>query len=412
MATHHEPPATSSSSSPSQPRLTQLPYELVNNIAVFLPRQDFENFRLSSPAIAACTKPLLALSHFDGVPWRRDGKRLQDLSLIPSCARRIRSVKFNMSRMVEEEVEYATSRIINAEELNRAWGPYLVTQDVFHRPVELPLGLVVPALMRLPNLDTLCLTWTENPWEDYKDIDLVFNTDESLDLAGDEVLESQQAILDTLHRRNIPLKSLTLEPIMHPELIMPSTLDEKVSTVFGSVTQLHLALKYEVEAFKPDRLDYFISLMPNIRDLKVHVWPVGVEASDVDFYLTKRLRHLEKIDLCCLHIGFVNFARLINDHGPTLKEVRLQSLYGWCDPFKSIDIDWDIMFKLMREKLEVLETIQIGGRFGDNVGWYQLFLRNDEPAVNTIVRFMGEKSGRLEKYILEGGEYPQPLWRI
>ncbi|KAH7248792.1 uncharacterized protein BKA55DRAFT_570015 [Fusarium redolens] len=406
---HHEPVASSSS---SQPRLTHLPYELINNIAIFLPREDFKNFRLSCQTIVGCTKPLLALPHFDGVPWRKDGKRLHHLSLIPNCARRIRSIKFNMARLVEGEVEYATSRIINADELHRAWGPYLETQDVFLDPIELPLDLVVPAIMRLPNLDTVCLTWTQCPWQDYRAIDDVFSEEESMELAGDEMLESQQAILDALLRRNVPLKSLTIEPIMHPDLVLSSKLDEKVSTVFGSVTQLHLHLKYDVISFKPDRLDYFISLMPNIRDLKVHNTPVEFEASDVGFYITKRLPHLEKIDLSCLHISFVHFARLIIEHGPTLKEVDLQSIYGWCDPFSSTEIDWDFIFKLMKEKLEVLDTVRINGRFSDNVGWYQIFFRNDVPAVDTIVRVMGEKSGRLEKYILEGGEYPQPLWRI
>ncbi|KAF4339153.1 hypothetical protein FBEOM_6973 [Fusarium beomiforme] len=402
----------SSSSSSWQPRLTQLPYELINNIAIFLPRKDFESLRLSSKIIAACTEPLLALAHFDGVPWRKDGRRLHDLSLIPSCARRIRSVKFNMARLVEEEVEYATSRIINADELHRTWGPYLETQDVFLGTIELPLDLVVPAIMRLPNLDTVYLTWTQCPWQDCREIDDVFSAEESMELAGDEMRESQQAILDVLLRRNVPLKSLTIQPIIHLDLTLPSAPNENVSTVFSSVTQLHLNLKYNVRQFKPDRLGHFISLMPNIQDLKVHATPIEFGARDIDFYIIKKLPHLEKIDLSCLHIGFVNFAGLITEHGPTLKEVHLQSIYGWCDPFTPTEIDWDTIFKLMRVKLEVLETVQISGRFSDNVGWFQIFFRNDVPKVDKFVRIMGEKSERLEKYLLEGGEYPQPVWRI
>ncbi|KAF5665025.1 hypothetical protein FCIRC_10673 [Fusarium circinatum] len=408
----HREPVASSSSSPSQPRLTHLPYELISNIAGFLPRQDFKNFRLSCQTIAECSKPLLALPNFDGVPWRKDGERLHHLSLVPGCAGRIHAVKFNMARLVEEEVEYATSRIINANDLHRAWGPYLETQDVFLDPIELPLDLVVPAIMRLPNLDSVCLTWTQCPWKDCRAIDDVFDTEESMELAGNEILESQQAILDALLRCNISLKSLTIEPVMHPYLKLPSTPDPRVSTVFGSVTQLHLHLKFDVISFRPDRLDYFISLMPNVRDLKVHSTPVQFEASDIDFYIKNRLPHLEKIDLSCLQINFVHFVRLIIEHCSTLKEVNLQSIYGWCDPFSSTDIDWDFIFKLMKEKLEMLETVRINGRFSDNVGWHQVFFRNDLPAVDTIVRIMGEKSDRLERYILEGGEYPQPLWRI
>ncbi|KAF9774877.1 hypothetical protein IL306_007075 [Fusarium sp. DS 682] len=317
-----------------------------------------------------------------------------------------------MTHLIEGKIEYATSHIINSDKLHRIWGPYLETQDVFLGPVDLPLDLVVPAIMRLPNLDTVCLTWMQSPWQEYREIDDLFSAEESMELPGDEMLELQQAILDALLRRNLPLKSLTIQPIIHPDLTLPSTPDDKISTVFGSVTQLHLDLKYNLRRFKPDRLDYFISLMPNIRDLKVRATPVTFGARDIDFYITKKLPHLEKIDLTCLHIGFVNFAHLITEHGPTLKEVQLQSLYGWCDPFTPTEIDWDTIFKLMKEKLEVLETVRISGRFCDNVGWFQIFYRNKEPEVNKFGRMLGEKSGRLEKYLLEGGEYPQPVWTI
>ncbi|KAF5018755.1 hypothetical protein F66182_9258 [Fusarium sp. NRRL 66182] len=411
MATQHGPPSPSLSL-PLEPRLKQLPFELIQAIANSLSRQAFQSFRLSSRLIAECTRPQLALANFDGVPWRKDGKRLKELSLIPSCARRIRSVKFNMARMVEEEVEYATSRITNAYELSRRWGPYLTTQGVFNDLVELPLDLVIPALMRLPNLDTVCLTWATCPWEAYRDIDDVFMQDESVDMAGDEIVETQQAVLEALRKRSTPLKSLTFEPLMHPDLVLPSIVDDKVSTVFGSVTQLHLMVDYGVDIFKPDRLDYFISLMPNVRDLRVHVWPVELEAEDIDFYITNKLRHLEKIDLSCLHFNFVNFAHFIESHGSTLKDVKMQSLYGWCDPFQPAELDWDMIFNLMGEKLEVLETIDIQGTFSDNVGWHQMFFRNIAPDAWDFVSFMGEKSDRLEEFILEGGEYPRPTWKI
>ncbi|KAF4962333.1 hypothetical protein FSARC_9576 [Fusarium sarcochroum] len=405
MATQHEPPLS------LVPRLMQLPYELINNIAGLLSRRDFESFRLSSQMIAECTRPQLALDRFDGMPWRQDGNRLHKLSLISSCARRIRSVGFNMARMDKEEVEYATSRIISAEELNRKWGSYLTTQDLFLESIELPLDLVIPALMRLPNLDTVSLTWTKCPWEEI-DICNVFERERSLELAGDEILESQQAVLDALCKRNAPLKGLTIEPFMYPELTLPSKLDDKVSTVLGTVTKLHLVVDYEVDLFMPDRLDYFISLMPNIRDLRIHSWPVGDEASDIDFYITNRLSNLEKLDLSCLHFNFVNFARLIKDHGPTLKEVRMQTLYGWCDPFNSAELDWDMMFQLMREKLKAPEKIRINGTFSDNVGWHQLFFHGGTPWADELARIMGERSNRLEDFILKGGKYPQPTWSI
>ncbi|KAM0563283.1 hypothetical protein ACHAPJ_001001 [Fusarium lateritium] len=318
-----------------------------------------------------------------------------------------------MGRLTEETIQWGTSQIDDDEELMRKWGPYFTTQDEFLGPVELPLDWVVPAIMRLPNLDTLCLTWTTCPWEDCWEIENAFNAEESVALAGDEVLKSQQAILDALLNRNIPLKTLTLEPIMHPELALPSTLDEKVSTVFGSVTQLHLTLKYEVDYFKPNRLDYFISFMPNIRDLSVYAWPVEEEAKDINFYITKRLQHLEKIKMTCIHVNLFNFALLMKDHGPTLKDVELQTLYGWCDPFKPAEIDWDTVFRSMKDYLKVLEKIRIHGKFQDNVGWHQCFFTEERPELNRFLSSFGDEAGGpLEKFILEGGEYPQPKWRI
>ncbi|KAI6759209.1 hypothetical protein HG530_009889 [Fusarium avenaceum] len=409
MATLHE--RASSSSSP-HPRFIHLPYELVNNIAAFLTRQDFINFRLSSRIVSACTTPLLALTCFDGVPWRTDGKRLHELSHIPSCARRIRSVKFNMARMVEEEVEYATSRFINADELNRRWGSYLMTQDVFLGPIELPLDLVIPALKRLPNLNTICLTWTHCPWDDHFDISDVFDREKSLEMASNEIYDTQDAVLEALLQRNTPMKSLTIEPFLHTELTIPSGLKANVSTVLGSVTQLHLEVQYEIVLFEPKRLDDWISLMPNLRDLRVHSCPVNNPAPDIDFFITKRLKNLEKLDLSCLQFNFVNFSRLIANHASTLKEVRLESLWGWCDPFSAEEIDWDMMFQLMNKKLEVLEKVRINGTFSDNVGWHQLFFHGDLIWAEALARIMGEISEPLETFILKGGEYPRPRWII
>ncbi|KAJ4011700.1 hypothetical protein NW752_008708 [Fusarium irregulare] len=400
------------SASSSQPRLIQLPVELIDKIADSLSRDDFENFRLCSRLIAACTKPLLALAHFDGMPWRPDGLRLHDLSLEQSCARRIRSVTFNMSRIGEDEVEEGMLWIKDPVEREVKWAPYLETQDLCLDDVELPLDLVIPAIKRLPNLDTVCLTWCECPWKGHRDIEDAFSYENSIELAGNEIYDTQQAVLAALLERNTPMKSLTIQPFMHTEVNIPPGLEPNIATVLGSVTQLHLMVNYEVEYFWPKRLDTFISFLPNLRDLKVHTWPSDNPASDLDFFITNRLQHLEKLDLSCLHFNFVNFANLIKNHGPTLKFVKMTSLYGWCDPFSAAELDWDMMFQLMRTRLTVLEKIEINGKFSDNVGWHQLFWREDMTWAKEFVRIWGEMSQPLEKYILKGGEYPKPTWSI
>ncbi|KAM0344204.1 hypothetical protein ACHAPU_007730 [Fusarium lateritium] len=317
-----------------------------------------------------------------------------------------------MARMAEDEVEYATSRIINADELNRRWGPYLMTQDIFPGPIELPLDLVIPALKRLPNLDTVCLTWIECPWEDYFDIADVFDRERSLEMAGDEIYDTQDAVLEALLQRNTPIKSLTIEPFLHTYLTIPRGLDANVPTVLGSVTQLHLVVQYELVSFEPKSLDYWISLMPNIRDLRVHAWPVEEPAEDIDFFITKRIRNLEKLDLSCLQFNFINFSNLITKHASTLREIRLETLWGWCDPFSADELDWDMMFQLMHGKLKVLEKVRINGTFSDNVGWHQLFFHGDLVWAEALARIMGEVSEPLERFIMKGGDYPRPRWII
>jgi hypothetical protein len=103
---------------------------------------------------------------------------------------------------------------------------------------------------------------------------------------------------------------------------------------------------------------------------------------------------------------------LITNHASTLKEVRLESLWGWCDPFSAEEIDWDMMFQLMNKKLEVLKKIRINGTFSDNVGWHQLFFHGDLIWAEALARIMGEVSEPLETFILKGGEYPRPRWII
>lgn len=400
------------SASSSQPRLEQLPVELMDKIAASLTLEDFKNFRLSSPRIAECTKPQLALAHFDGVPWRTDGQRLHNLSLEPSCARRIRSVKFNMARMDEEEVEEVVQETINDMDLQARWYPYLETQYEFNGEIELPLDLVIPALKRLPNLDTISLTWTECPWKGHRDIEDVFDPETSLELAEDEIYNTQQSVLGALLERNTPMKSLTIKPFMHTDVNIPPGLEANIPTVLGSVTQLHVEMNYGVPHLWPKRFDTFISFLPSLRDLCVRTHLVENPAPDLDFFITKRLEHLETLKLSCLHFNFVNFANLIKNHGPTLKVVKLQSLMGWCDPFNPAELDWDMMFRLMRDRLEVLQEIEISGKFSDNVGWHQLFWREDMQWATELIRNWGEMSQPLEKYILEGGEYPRPRWSI
>ncbi|KAM5348069.1 hypothetical protein ACJ41O_007893 [Fusarium nematophilum] len=404
--------APSCSSKGSEPRLLRLPYELISNIAASLPRLDFVNFRLCSSKIAECIRPQLALAHFDGVPWRLDGKRIHELSLIPSCARRIRSVKFNMARIDEELILELIEEIEEPLPLDLAECVQFISR-FSPQEARLPLELVIPALIRLPNLTAVHLTWNEIPWAEPLLNEDVFGEDMSMELPCDEVFEAQQSILDALRVRDRPLKSLTIEPLMHQKLAMPSALDPCVRNVFGSVTRLNLVVDYSVGLFTPQRFDYFVSLMVNLRELRVRALMSEYEPADADFLRTTRLQHLEKVVLSHMHLQLANFGVFLLAHADTLRQVELKSMYGLCEPESPIPLDWDSIFQLMQEKLTKLESISIRGFFAHEDGGGQMFFRGGRdvlPPQFLLEELLAIDSSELEEFILEGGDYPQPGW--
>ncbi|KAF4970105.1 hypothetical protein FZEAL_10113 [Fusarium zealandicum] len=377
----------------------QLPCELVNLIANSLSRPDLENFRLVSKAIAEYTVPQLALSHFNGLPWRQDGKRLHDLSLIPACARRIRSIKFNMTRMNEDYIEGAYMEA--DEEFLNTWGPYFETQGTALGPVHLPLDLVVPALMRLPNLDSVSLTWVEILWGDYGENTTAFAHADSVTLAGDEIFEVQQSIIEALRIRNMPLKSLTLEPLIHQKLTMPSTLDDWAINVFGSVERLHLVLDRNVE-FMPDRFEHFVSLMPNLRKLRMDSYLM----SDADLPLQMHFRHLEQLEVRFLKVHIGHFAAFLLRHAQSLKQISLRTMHGVDDPSTPLSLNWKRVFKHMSDDLDKLEVVRLSGRFITDTGEHMSYYRVDDLKSNQVYLPGPKDSAVVEKYIIEGGECP------
>jgi hypothetical protein len=253
-------------------RLDTLPAELVASIAEILPVQDFRNLRLTSKTLATTTRPLLALATFDGVPWKNDAGRLLELSRIPECAGRIRSVDFYFSRLTER-LNYDDAQYYNfttsdwQDMLKKDWARYYETQQEAKRNGPFRLELFGAALANLPALAEVCLTWTRCPWKDPK-VERIFDPDASVDLTRDTMLDIQQLTLNTLWKIDVPLASLCIEPMVLHDLALPTDAPLP-KRLFESLQHFHI--EAIAELFLADRLEFLLSHMTNLTSLCLQV---------------------------------------------------------------------------------------------------------------------------------------------
>ncbi|WAO85217.1 Hypothetical protein NCS54_00245400 [Fusarium falciforme] len=366
---------------PLRSRFYGIPRKLTHYTADHLSRDNCDYQHRLDRRIEEYTRHGLATSHFDGVAWRDDGLRLHELSKIPSSASHIRSVKFNLTRVDQDMFQNALADIKDPQKRAESNLLYRSSQGEATEPVAFPRKLVAAALRDLPNLESVTFTWVECPWKKHIAADGPSFEEESLARAGKEVFKTQQAIIEALRERNLPLKSLTLEPFMPQCVLALSSFDPAVSTVFGSITRLTLKLDYGVSVFKPNYLNYFISLMPNIHHLSIHAWSAKDEASGIDFCTKTRLRHLESIDFSCLKIKYGTLAKFFSDHGSTIKRVNLDNLFLWCEPAGKWNLGWDDMLLDMRDSLTALQRISLSGTFTNDAGQNQVFLKRNGSGV-------------------------------
>lgn len=252
--------------------LELLPPELVGAIAEILPLSDFRNLRLTSRSLATLTRPFLALATFDGVPWKNDAARLFELSRIPECAGRIRSVDFYFSRLTErldyeDAAYYSFSPQDWHDMLKKDWARYYETQQEAKRNGPFRLELFGAALANLPALAEVCLTWTRCPWKDPK-VEKIFDPDVSVELTRDSMLDIQQLTLNTLWKLDVPLASLWIEPMVLHDLTLPTDapLPKKL---FSSLEHFHI--EAIAELFLPARLEFLLSHMTKLSSLCVQV---------------------------------------------------------------------------------------------------------------------------------------------
>ncbi|OAQ63222.1 F-box domain, cyclin-like protein [Pochonia chlamydosporia 170] len=432
-----------------------LPFELISSIANHLDLQDFKAFRLTSRLIAQSTRSLLASEHFNGLLWRPDAARLYELSRIPECARRIRSVTFNFARLNEYKALHESFSHLSlaepgltSEMLHGKWEQYFETQRQMKALGGFRLDLVKKALGGLPSLKELTLTWTRCPWRRDTEPWRLFSADVSIRMAKREVFDVQDAVLRELRNAWVRLDTLNLEPIplkgpageLYPggEAGFSSVDDGRTDILqvsgfdfFRGLRRLNLVLHRKSEDVLEEGLQAVLR-QTALRELRLEYLPWERNHPCTLFLEGIYLPELNVLEVKGLEVGLRNLAVFLARHRRTLKKLSLRDMKGiphtgedgdmsggsgdtedmelWRVKGDSgivrVDVEtWEELFTMMRETLVELEDVEVRGGFTDPLTgrkcWFycdHLGVPGDEWSVSALP---------LEKYLLDGGEMPE-----
>ncbi|KPM38907.1 hypothetical protein AK830_g7680 [Neonectria ditissima] len=335
---------------------------------------------------------------------------------MPECATRIKAVKFYLARMdhdlIRQESAFHWGR--HHDELlplAEQWDRYFATQPSGEDNPHLALDVVEPALRRLINLESVCLTWTECPWTTLEDVGRWFDDELSVDLAGEEPRNLQRVVFDVLRSYKVPLKSLTMQPLVLQMASSLSAQDDLADTSFGTLTQLRLEVEGN-ESAGNNQLENFILLMPLLRELQIHAFRESWRPVDARFLPNSHLDHLESLDLYDAHLCLDGLASFFVSHRSTLRHISLRSMRGLVNFGRPPSMTWELLFELMNQRLENLETVHIAGFFSQKderkcmkTTW--IVLRGNSLKLEHHV-----ESSKVERYIMEGGQCPRLNWAI
>ncbi|CAM1511405.1 Fc.00g089180.m01.CDS01 [Cosmosporella sp. VM-42] len=366
---------------------------------------DFNNNRQTCLAVADATS-------------KKDAERLENLSQDPKFASRVRSVRFNLGHLCFKQVERLALSFLVENELHPSYDSAMQAKHWECLRTDLEAGKATPilnikafqqALNRLPHLDSLHLTWIECPWEDKShETGELFDPVASIQLAGKEVTKMQQWVLEALENFDICISRLVLEPLVVSDLAIPSSLDAKAMMSFERITELGLTILHTEEPFQQDKLEYFLSLMPNLADLRIHALPGDQTPSDLEFLPRTYLPYLQKLDLQGLPLRLDSFAAFLHDHCKTITELRLGSLNGQSPSENPSTADWDMIFRLIQQECTELRHVSINGIFKQEGNVSLAFYHPNDPISVLDDGLWTMSAEAMEKYLLQGGAYPQP----
>ncbi|KAK2591786.1 hypothetical protein QQS21_010517 [Conoideocrella luteorostrata] len=412
--------------------MEKLPVELVSGIAGHLVSADLKSFRLSCRQISAITRHLLALQHFNGLPWRPDASRLYELSRIPDCARQIRSIKFNFARLDAYSAIHDSFRhhyLIEPEPrteiIQERWEPYLQTQRQMRSVGEFRLDLLKEAVARLPALKEVTLTWTQCPWDHGMEAHRFFIPEVSVQLAEEEVNTIQHAVLTDILAAGVQLETLTVEPLRSCGAGKCGSSDD----MYRNLRRLDLVLDRTYDG----PILYDVTRAPllsssSLKELRLEFLSWDRVYSEPQFMHPVALKNLEVLELIRPEIGLSCLAGLLSRHAKTLKKLKLVGIKGIPEPRKDeeeTDLDavfqaggadmnhvttWQEVFELIHDSLTSLVEVTISEKFTSPAGGRRIWFAQDGYGINLNMppsRMVLLHAEPLEKYLLGKGKMPE-----
>lgn len=446
--------------------LQHLPVELLSSIARYLALEDFKSFRLVSRLVSQSTRSLLATEVFSGLLWRLDASRLYELSQIPECARRIRSITFNFARLNEYKAlhesfshHYLIEPELRSEMLHDMWEEYFQSQRQKKANGEFRLDLVKKAFRSLPSLKEVTLTWTQCPWDRESEACRLFSADVSIRMAKREVFDIQDAImrvmwqtgtkLDALNLEPIPLKGLSEElyPDDGPSSAMDLCIDEDrvldqsslKLEFFQSLRRLNLVLDRKSESWIEIGLENVLCQTTNLKELRLEYLP-WVRVRTSTWFLDRIfIRNLEVLEVVNPEVGLQNLAVCLARHHGKLKRLELVGVKGIRSPDEddvsedlfttnhdpldgeSSEVDtvtktqwtdvhtWEDFFTTIRERLENLENVRVSGSFTDPESGGKCWFFHDAKEVGRASpeNVWLTPARPMETFLLGEGEMPE-----
>ena len=389
-----------------------LPVELLGDIALLLDTDAFKQLRLVSRIFAIITRPWLSLDAFHGVPWRNDPRRLAGLSTIPECARRIRSVTFNLSQLDEYTAFHESYSYYGffepearQERLREAWADYFTTRGLPEADGPLKLADIGEATQRLPSLKSVSFTWMKCPWEGVEPR-RVFDPSNSVKKAAASILEVQKTVLPALFKLDVPLENFSMEPFMLHDLPQSSLQEWTSSNSFEFLSTLSLAPRQTNEDGALDKLDLLLSHLPGLKELRLDFEP-GEQT--IGMPLTASFPKLQVFHFSGAVVGMSGLAHFLTRHADTLEELDLIELMGLSPAQGSSGtmFNWDDIFFLVRDSFKHLKKARVEGTFGlyDDVVMSSPY--DAEPM--RFAQFMvPEKT--IGSFLVGRGPYPVDAW--
>lgn len=364
----------------------------------------------SSTSIDITSPPEEIETQSEYLPFRMNVDKFELLTRSPAAIAGIQTLTVNLALaelITPDEVSSRFPRPILPEATYK-------TKDFRHVEVILdddaPLDSLASlrrALCRLENLRVLRLTWNNSPWRE-PTLDPVA----SVELCRSKMSYIQQCVLHILPNTNIRLHQMIIEPFMLSHLALPSSLDAHVMDAFSVLTTLRLDLLYLKEPFQQGTLEYFLSFLPNLKELRLRAIPSDWAPEEIDFLPATYLKNLESLDLRCLHFRLSSFAMFLSRHSKTIKHLSLVSLDGLSPPWNPCVISWDLIFLMINAKFENLESVFINGVYRqEGLGSQVFYQESEKENIGYCRDGWAMRADIMERFLLDGGKYPKPAWR-